>query len=401
MRRTRAISLADQVLSNASNALFTFLLAGLASAAAFGQFAVGYATLAFGVAAWRSGLGYQVSMKSGDSDAVRTESHRALAVSFLASPILAVVVLAAGGLLGGHADPVLAWGLAIATPFVLTQDLLRYSAVAAGKASIALISDSVWAALMLVAVVGRVQEVLQPAWLVGLWCAGAVVATLVLILALGARPQIAGARGWIRDSWRGRSHLLGGALGAAASVPVTAALVARIASPEVVGATTGAGQLMAPVNSLVAWLSLTLLAHASLAKPAQKLRIFARAGLSAGGLTLAWAVVLVILPAAVGRALLGDTWSLASTVLPIVAAQYAIAVLASTGDMLLMSLGQTRQVMINGLVVAGTRVALGCGAATVFGTAIAATSAEAVTMAVWLSAATVGVVRGRRWAAPG
>ena len=53
---------------------------------------------------------------------------------------------------------------------------------------------------------------------------------------------------------------------------------------------------MAPVHSLVAWLSLTLLAHASLAQPVQKVRIFAKAGLSAGGLTLLWAVVLVFIP---------------------------------------------------------------------------------------------------------
>lgn len=395
MRRTRATSLADQVLANASNALFTFLVAGAASPAAFGRFAVGYAVLAFGVSAWRTGLSYQISMKAGDPAAVRDESRSAVAASLIAAPFPALLVLVVTGT-GPLTDPALAWGLAIATPFVLTQDLLRYAAVAANRARAALISDSVWTALLGAAVLLRVLERLDTATLVALWTGGAAVATLLLLWALRLMPRFTGVRSWISESWKGRSHLLGGGLIAGASVPVTSALVAVIASPEVVGAFTGAGQLMAPVNSLLAWLSLTLLAHGAAAEPSRKVRVFAKTGGIAAGLTLAWSLMLILLPEPIGTALLGETWVNVVPVLPIAAAQYTISVLAGTGDLLLMSMGRTRQVLNNGLVVAGARIGLSCAGAALFGTAIARSLAEALTMVAWLGSVARYLARPHR-----
>jgi O-antigen/teichoic acid export membrane protein len=382
MRRARWAPLADQVLANASNALFTVLVAGVAAPAAFGRFAVGYAIVAFAVGAWRSGLGYQVSMKAGDPEAVRTEARRAVGATAVAAPLLGVVALAVIGI-GPAGDPTLAWGLALATPFVLLQDLLRFAAVAAGRAIVALASDAAWTALLVVAVGLRVVGRLDAVTLVALWASGAVVGTVILAVSLRVAPKVSGSLAWARESWRMRIHLVGGGLVAGASVPITAGIVALVAGPEIAGGVAGAALLMAPVNSLVAWLSLTLLARAAVVAEGRKAALFLKAGLGTAALTLLWGLVLLAVPESLGRILLGDTWLFVAQGVPVIGLQYAVAVLAATGTLFLVATGKTRAVLVTGIVVAVARVGFGWIAATIWGTVLAAVLAESLAMAVW------------------
>lgn len=385
MSWARWASLADQVMSNASNWLFTVLVAGLAAPAAFGRFSVGYAVFTFAVSVLRTGLSYQVSMKAGDRAALHEESRRAIGATLAIALPLAVVVLVVVGL-GPGTDPALAWGLAAATPFVLTQDLLRYAAVAAERTNAALLSDSSWTALLLVAVFLRTQGRLSVGGLVLIWAAGSVLAAAILVWALRIAPLMEGAREWVRASWRGRAHVVGGGLINGASVPLTAGIVAFVAGPEVAAGVAGAGLLMAPVNALVAWMSLTLLARAAVHDGPRKRAVFLKVGLGAAALAATWGLMLFFIPEALGHTLLGQAWPEAVRAVPVVWIQHAIAVLAATGNFYLISIQRTRAVLGNGVVVAVARTAFGSLAAIVIGTVFAAATAETLAMAVWLGA---------------
>jgi O-antigen/teichoic acid export membrane protein len=390
MRRTAWVPLADQLLANASNFLFTILVAGEASPEAFGRFAVGYSVVVFAVGMWRSGLGYQVSLKAGDHLALAGEARMALGATAATSPFLALVVLVVAGV-GPGSSVVLAAGLALATPFVLAQDLLRYTAVAANRAGVALASDSAWTGLLGVAVVLRMAGSLEAGSLILLWAGGAALGTAILAVGLRIAPRLAGAREWIGRSWRGRTHLVTQGVVVGASVPITTAVIALLAGPEVAGGVAGAGVLMAPVNSLVAWLSLTLLAGVAQLPEARKVRAAASAGVATALLTIGWGSLLLLVPDQLGEVVLGQTWQAASEALPVVGTQYAIGVLAGTGTLLLVSLGRTRAVMSTGFAVATARVALGWVAASTFATVFAAAVAETIAMMVWLGAVSMCV----------
>lgn len=384
MRFVRWTALVDQVLSNASNSLLVFLIAGTSAPESFGRFAVGYSMLAFAVGMWRNGLGYQISLRADDEDAVHIESRRALAASIAISPIIAIPVFLFTAL-GPGGDTGLALGLALATPFVLTQDVLRYSAVAAGDAWSALQSDLAWTVFLLEALALRMTG--QGAGtLIFLWLAGAVVATGVLLWRRRLVPIFEGSFHWMADSWRGRAHLVAGSLVAGASVPLTAAIVAWIAGPAVTGGTAGAGVLMAPTNSLVAFMTLTLLASASGIAPARRYGLFRRAGLAAAVMTLGWGFILMLIPDWLGTALLGETWDLSQQAVPLIGLQYALGVLAQVATLLLVSLELNRKSHATSWVIAVARVFLGAGSSLIAATVFSVTAGQTLAMAIWLVA---------------
>lgn len=383
MRAARLAPLADQVLANTSNWLFTVLVAGLTSSATFGRFAVGYTALTFAIAVWRNGMGYQISMQAGDIDSIRQESSRATAATLLLAPPLGLLILVVAGI-GPSADLTLAIGLAVATPFVLVQDLLRYSAVASNRAAAALASDAVWAALIVAAIPLRIAGRLDLTTLISLWVVGSMLGTAIIVWALRIAPKLRNLRQWLGQSWRGRTHLVGGGLIAGASVPLNSALIAAIAGPEIAGGVVGAVVMMAPLNALVAWMSLTLLARSSLLDQRGKMRLFARTGAFMAALSVAWGFSLLLVPAPVGQVLLGQVWLSAANVMPLVGIQYAFSLAATTANLWLVAEGNTPPVLINGIVVALARLALGAIAAATVSTVLAAVVAETVAMAIWV-----------------
>lgn len=391
----RWVTFVDQVLANASNALFTILVARMASPATFGQFTVGYAVLAFAVLGWRNGLGYQVSLRAGNEAAVHREMNRAVAVSLLVGPLIALVVLLV--IQAGEAGSLeLALGVAIATPFVLTQDLLRYAAVAAHRVRSALASDVVWTAALGVAVVLLVLDRLTLTLLVTLWTGGAIAATALLVIQLKVRPRRAGLGGWVRASWRGRTQLISGALTSGGAAPIAAGIVAATAGPQIAGGVAGAGTLMAPVNALMAWLSLTLLANTAAVDAKAKRVAFVKASIAAAAVTIPWGLVLLAFPDALGTMLLGETWFYTKQALPLVGLQYALSAMANVGILLLISFGRTRSVLTNGIISAVARIACWTFAGTMVGSVLSVTIADATTMAIMLIAVLVQLRRHHR-----
>lgn len=381
MRLRPSPALIDQVLSNASNALLVFLIAGSSSPSEFGRFAIGYSVLAFAVAVWRNGLGYQVSLKAGDVPGLRSESGRAVAVSVVGSTVVSALIFLMMSI-GSGADLWLATGLALATPFVLTQDVLRFAAVASGRARDALGSDLVWTVFLCVAVPLRIAGKSAQS-ILALWMLGAVVATVLILWRLQIAPMFDGALEWVKSTWRGRAHLVMGSVVSGVSVPISSTVVAVLAGPAVTGGVAGAGILMAPTNSLVAFQTLTLLAKGATLPADERRRQFTRAGAITAAVTLCWAALIPFLPDQVGVGLLGETWNLSQQAFPLVGVQYAVGVMAQIVALLLISLGLYAASHLASWVLAISRVLLAAATSMLVASVFAITAGQTVAMIIW------------------
>ncbi len=121
----------------------------------------------------------------------------------------------------------------LVAPVVVVQDVGRYVSIARWRPGLALRSDAVWLAVILVAFVGD----LAGAWHLhghvhrrcrwGLACAGRAAAALILVLARPRTP--AGIRGWLLDDPR-RRHLFTDSVLAAATPLAVALIVTVLAS---------------------------------------------------------------------------------------------------------------------------------------------------------------------------
>jgi hypothetical protein len=204
-------------------------------------------------------------------------------------------------------------------PLVIVQDLCRYAAIAAGRPGVAVASDGLW--VLLVATGWALGLAAVPALLT--WVAAALLAAVVALAGLRALPRVRDVRATVRHR-----HATGEALGAGAVLTSLASFAALgaaslLVSNAAAGALRGASSLMAPVNTLFAFASIALLPIWHRRPRSGDLGFCARLSLLVVGAPVAWSVVLLLLPEAVGEAVLGDTWSGARSVLIWTAVEYA------------------------------------------------------------------------------
>lgn len=385
MRRGPTVSLLDQVLANASNALMVLAVAGTSTPTQFGTFTIAYASLIFVVGLERSLLATPISLASGATALVRDEAAKAVGLLLLSAPVTVSLVFLGSGVLSGSAGPPTI-GLAVATPIVLAQDSLRYAAVALKRPQAAFWSDLVWFAAAGIAFAGQILVGFGSTIVILAWVLGGVASLFVVSFLLRIRPRLTALGAWLRDSRELRYRLTVGAAAMSASVPIALAAFSALGGTAAVAAIGGASQLMAPVNTITAFIGLVLVAEMTGAARDTRLRV---ARLAAGGLAMAslvWASLLLVMPVQWGTVLLGDTWSSTRDILPLVGIQYAISGIAFAATLFLTSGNEARAVMFTGLCVAAGRLMLVTGAGLMGVTAWYLVSAEALTMVVWLVA---------------
>ncbi len=375
------ITFADQVVSNASNALIALLVAGASSSATFGLFAIAWSVSNFLVGLYRNAFAVHLSLAADNSEKLRSEMSGTVTAITLSAP-LAVGLVILGGFLGTGTIGAVVILLGIASPIILVQDSLRYAAIAEGRAALALLSDSVWLIASLGGVAWRILGAPSAAGLLAMWCLGAAAAAAILLLGLRPGFDITGIPSWLKETVGNRMDLALGGLVNAASVPICAILIGALAGSTVIATIAGGGQLMAPVNTAVAFLSLGLLPRATqLARP-KRVALFLRAAALISAGTLLWTAVLWFLPDSWGAALLGQTWASTHSIIWVFGIQYAIGTFAITGAVLLTSLGLTRSVMFQGLGSGLGRVGVVAAVAAAIGTAFALSAAEAALLLV-------------------
>ncbi len=393
--RSRVWSLTDQVAASASNALVVLLMANTMQGSAFGAFAVTFSMISFLITLSRSAFAYPVSLASDSPKRLRLEYSHATSALLLGAPAIVAVMI--GWALAARIELDLVALLVVAsTPIVLVQDTLRYSAVAAKRPEVAALADGTWLVVVLIAITIAASGILSAAAAMALWLVGGFVSTAILALQLRPRLSLRSLPSWLTNSWQHRTAMSTGALVAGASIPVAGLAILRLAGPGVAGGLAGAGQLMAPTNVLVAYLSLTLLAEGEKRAAQEARRSSERVGIYAALATLAWGILLLLMPASVGALLLGEVWQEARAALPAIGIQYAIAVLAQTGTFELIRELQSRHVLTTSLAQAVSRLSLAVTVAAVTTSVALIAWGQAAAMAIWLSAVLIAQARSRR-----
>lgn len=301
-------TLLDQAICGASNVLFSVMAARLLDTEGFGFFGVVFLTYTLASLATRAVVCEPVLIQVDARSRSREIFGAALMVGVAASALLAV----AGAVLLAVTPPLGAAILALAAAFPLlaVQDTVRYLGIAEGEPGRAVFVDTAWLVLALAGAAALAIAGLDRPWqFVATWGgAGALAGLAGHLRTTGGRAAL--HLGWVKASWRysWRYFLLvvmaqGAALGMTAVVGV-------VAGAAGVAVLAGAALLNRPYS--VFQIAATTFGTAEIAKSDDRARIdrIARLltliALVAAGIG---ALILVELPDALGRLLLGESWT--------------------------------------------------------------------------------------------
>lgn len=325
--RSRAgLTAVDQILSSAGNGVILLAAAAVASADDFGWVALAFTAVAMVLGFGRGFLG--LSLLAGGFSRPRSvtgEAGRATSVGLLVGTVLGVLL----GLIG-HATPVATafWLVAASLPFTLAQDILRHFAFGIARPGTAAIWDAVWT---VPAVVMFVLCLINPSrWgltaVILTWLAGAVVSCIGLMVALGIRPQFDAL-------WRAFRPTLHERFGFAMNsglAPIGNLLVLIVVSAHVgvagSGALRGANTLLSAVAVLSSTVPVFIIPGVARRGEAghDAWPLLCRAATALGVAALLNGLFFLLLPSALGRRILGDTYPMTREILLVVALEYAL-----------------------------------------------------------------------------
>jgi hypothetical protein len=356
-----AVGLVDQGMSSLSNVLAVIMVAQSLSAPAFGSFSITYAILIFLLTLSRSYFGTQLTLTESRA-AARERSSSALGAVLLLAPALAVATGGIGMLLSNKSDLSIAIAVAVAAPLVCLQDLLRYAAVAVERPHVALASDAVWVLITGVAALGFIRLTAPQVMVV--WLGAAALALAVAALLLRIKPNF--VKGWHqlrreRDAV-GNSVTIGSVTVAGASL-IIAAATAHFLGPTSAGSLRGASTAMGPLNVLMAFVTLNLTPALLRRQRSQDLGFCVRVALLVSLGVVLWSSALLLLPDMVGRALLGDSWAGARSILPWTCAEYLFLCIATPSMLWLRVRYAAREMLRRRLIYAALLVSSGTLAA--------------------------------------
>lgn len=322
---------ADQMVSSATNAAVSFLIARQVGEVQFGSFAAAF--LAFTLAAGLNRAlvtdALMVRFSAATPAALRRACGDAAAATLITGMAGGLVLVVLGWLLGDLTGSVLV-ALGIVLPGLLLQGTWRQAFFASARPAAAFAIDLLWAALQVLGVVLVQQATGSMVALVLVWGASGGLAAVVATVAERVRPAPRRGGRWLhrhRDLGSGFA-LEFGISQAAATVSVL--LVGLVLGLAGVASIRGAQVLLGPVYVLIPAVTAFTLPLLAQRRKAQRpvLPLAAAAGGGAAVLTLLWVGVLLAVPDSVGFQLLGATWPGARSVLPLSGLQWALISLA-------------------------------------------------------------------------
>lgn len=312
-------ALTDQGISSFTNFALGVLIARSVSQDDFGAFSLAFSTylVVLNLARAVATQPLVIRFSGVPVSDWRRGSAAASGTMLVAGMLAGILCLGIGLVTGPRVGPTFV-ALGIALPAILVQDAWRFAFFAAGRDRDAVLTDLAWAVGLVVILTlvsslspGTAQFVLG-------WGASAALAALVGSWRSGLRPRPLAVRSWIRE----HSDLVG-----RFSLEVVLGLAAPQAAVYVVGLTAGlaaAGSIRAAQLILGPMHVLLQAAHLIAVPEGVRIRrnhpglfrfaisIFS-AGLALG--ILAFVVMLMVMPDAIGVGLLGESWHLARLVL--------------------------------------------------------------------------------------
>lgn len=313
-----AWSLLGQAASSLSNLLVAVLVARVASPSEFGAFALVVAVYHLALRASRSAVSTPLLMFASRDDEANTRHQvtGSVGASLLMGSILGVPLIAAGMAFAGPVGhlPIL---LGLLLPTLLLQDAIRYAFIATGRARWSAVCDGSWLALQLL--LSYAMSSLGLATVVAYtaaWAGAGAIAAFGGLLVLRVRPRLRRGREYLAQHKRILPALLADNTVADVMVQLTPFAVAAFAGLAAAGAVRAGLVLLGVVNLVILGLTPLLQLEASSihrGDPDRDDRVFAIGAIIVGALSFAYGVILVFLPDRAGEALLGQTWSAAST----------------------------------------------------------------------------------------
>lgn len=322
-RRSRARragwNVVDQGLSALTNVVLSLVVARSVDAEGFGAFSVAFLFFSLVIGVEQSVVGQPLAMRHSHEtpEQRRATARLALGAAFAVGLLGSVLAACLAVVVGGAVAPALL-ALSSVMPFLVAQDAVRMAFFAWSRPRDAALNDAVWAVVQFAAIAVVVQAGgATSARMVLCWGGGAAVAALLGLAQLGALPAVRGALGWA-----GRHRDVAGFLLLEYVVGVGAfqgglLLIGASLGLGDVGAIRAAQVLLGPVGILTT-AAMTFGVPEVARRSALPPRTQRLAASASGAMVVAAALylaLLLLLPDVVGRGLLGDTWSGASSVL--------------------------------------------------------------------------------------
>jgi O-antigen/teichoic acid export membrane protein len=307
----------DQVISGASNVLIAVLAARLLSAADFGLFGIVFLGYTILVGVVRALVSDPLLLHPEES---HLRSGEAVGTTFLLAGPLTIGLFAIAFVVRIWSDALsdALIVLAICLPLLLLQDLGRYLGFATHKPIQAVVLDSVWLVLMLVAigVLFTISDERSLALLIGAWGGTGALAGLLMFTRYKLREAKL-SLSWLRYTWPFSWRFLVSYTAMQGSALGMSAEVGAIAGPRSLGGVQAALLLARPFTTFqVAAATAGIAEVARCADDRRRVwrHVWLTAG-AAGGVAALNAVVMLVLPDGVGEALLGDSWDPAQSLL--------------------------------------------------------------------------------------
>ncbi|MGO9252620.1 MAG: hypothetical protein ACLP5J_14850 [Mycobacterium sp.] len=362
----------DQMLSSASNALMVFVLAQVSSAGQFGI--IGLLITVVGVCTGfdRGALGTPLLLTSNlTSRQIVAESDYALTWSLYTGGVGGFLILTLGAVC--H-HPWIGLAFAIGLPVVLAQDVLRLTAIALGRPSLAVVADALWAAPMLGIFVANLFGVRESAeFSIYLWAFSGLVSAGILASRLRVAPHHSRILDWWRTDWPARVRF--GSVYAVGQIGVVFVTLAAVTTAGSVAAAGigGASKLFGPIATLLAALPMVFVPHAVRTgnSVGDQWRLVSRTSVATSVLTVVATGCLMAVPARVGAAILGATWPVALSVLPYIGVSAAAMCWVWGVTTVFQSRGESRAVVGLNMLLVGLELATSFAAGSIFRSAIA------------------------------
>jgi len=318
------VGVLDQLLSSASNALIVFAIARVSTVDSFGTISLALAALSSTLLISRGVFGAPIALLSNRPTDLGFEVSHAFGAAGVLGSAVSFLIIPLSLPAGGYAMAVV---LGLAVPIVLIQDVGRFYVTAASRPGVAALSDGLWAAsaLLLLLTTFLPEPPLGSLGLIVGWTVSAFVSAVLVIALGGAYPRLHGIRRWFAASRYHRSTFgLDAVVGALGSF-VLIWLVGFWLGPPAIAAVRGAGTVLGPIAALVSAIQFAVIPELRRrGLPVQALwSALVRIALPMSVVSLGIAAVSLLIPASWGHILLGDSWTLVRTVLPIMGAEYA------------------------------------------------------------------------------
>jgi O-antigen/teichoic acid export membrane protein len=341
-------NLLDQILSAATNAALTFLVARNVDTDGFGAFAVGFVifTLLIGVGRSLVGQPLNIRYSTADDAGMRDAIGRGMGTIIAVTVPASLLVAAAGLLLGGILRPALL-AFALVLPSLVVQDACRLAFFARSRPDLATLNDGLWAVLQFAGMAVLISSGHAAPWSLALiWGGSATVCAVLGLAQLRVVPQVFATAGWIREHRDLVGYLVADFLLGAGALQGGILLIGAFAGLHNLGSLSAAQRLVGPLGVVTAAAMAFGLPEvsrrAASLSSARRLQVAVAATgvmLFAG---LVYTGVLELIPDSLGTTLLGDTWTGASDVLLPVALWTTFAGACLGPVIVILALGQSK-----------------------------------------------------------